>query len=94
MGEWKLYFPHKYRTIAPDQNFRDDGIPIKYTMVDLAEMELYHIPTDPSEKNNVIGENPQVVDMFVKLADKAREDLGDALTGNDGKNLRQPGRIN
>ncbi|SMD45647.1 arylsulfatase [Aquiflexum balticum DSM 16537] len=94
MGEWKLYFPHKYRTIAPDQNFRDDGIPIKYTMVDLAEMELYHIPTDPSEKNNVIGENPQVVDMFVKLADKAREDLGDALNGNDGNNLRQPGRIN
>jgi arylsulfatase A-like enzyme len=94
MGEWKLYFPHKYRTIAPDQNFRDDGIPIKYTMVDLAEMELYHIPTDPSEKNNVIGENPQVVDKLIKLAEKAREDMGDAITGNDGKNLREPGRIN
>jgi arylsulfatase len=94
LGEWKLYFPHKYRTIAPDQDSRNDGIPIKYTMVDLEEMELYHIPTDPSEENNVIGENPQVVDKFLKLADKAREDLGDALTGNDGKNLRQPGRIN
>lgn len=94
MGEWKLYFPHKYRSIAPGQDFRTDGIPIKYTMIDLEEMELYHIPTDPSESNNVIAENPQIVDMISKLAEKARADLGDALTGNDGKNSRQPGRIN
>jgi len=94
MGEWKLYFPHKYRFIAPNQEFRDDGIPIKYAMLDLEQMELYHIPTDPSEKNNVIDENPQVLEQFLKLAEKAREDMGDALTGKEGKNLREPGRLN
>ncbi|WP_194975363.1 sulfatase family protein [Aquiflexum lacus] len=94
MGDWKLYLPHRYRSIAPDQDFRDDGIPIKYTMIELEEMELYHIPSDASEANNVIGENPQVVDMFLKLAEKARADMGDALTGNEGKYLREPGRIN
>ena len=94
MGDWKLYFPHRYRSLAPDQVFRDDGIPIKYAMINLEEMELFHIPTDPSEKNNVINENPHVVDLFLKLADKAREDMGDALIGNDGKNLREAGKIN
>ncbi len=94
MGDWKLYLPHRYRSIAPDQDFRDDGIPIKYTMIDLEEMQLFHIPTDPSEKNNVINENPHVVDLFLKLADKAREDMGDALTGKDGKNLRESGISN
>ena len=94
MGEWKLYFPHKYRTIAPDQNFRDDGIPIKYTMVDLKEMELYHIPSDPAEGNNVIDDNPQVVEQLLKLAEIAYLDMGDALSGKEGKNLREPGKIN
>jgi len=94
MGEWKLYLPHQYRSIAPYQEFRDDGIPIKYAMHDLEQMELYHIPTDPSEKINVIDENPQVLEKFLKLAEKAREDMGDALAGKEGKNLREPGRLN
>ena len=42
----------------------------------------------------MIDNNPQVVDQFLKLAEKAREDMGDALTGSDGKNLRKPGGIN
>ncbi|WP_373524434.1 sulfatase [Aquiflexum sp.] len=94
MEEWKLYFPHRFRSIAPDQDFRNDGFPLKYTMVDLEGMELYHIPTDISEENNVIGDNTQVVDQFLKLADKAYLDMGDALTGKVGTNLREPGRIN
>lgn len=94
MGDWKLYFPHRYRSIAPEQGFRDDGIPIKYTMIDLKEMELYHIPSDPSERNNVIDDNPQVVDQLLKLAELAYLDMGDALKGKEGKNLREPGMIN
>lgn len=50
MGNWELYFPHKYRSIAPGQDFKDDGIPIDYYLAEIKEMELYHIPTDPSEK--------------------------------------------
>jgi len=36
---------------------------------------------------------PEIVEKLNKLADDAREDLGDDLTGNPGKNRRPPGRI-
>jgi arylsulfatase len=92
MDEWKLYFPHKYRVIAPNQEKRNDGFPIKYTTEDLLEMELYHIPTDSSEMNNVIQQNPQILDRMIGLAVKAREDMGDALLNEDGSNNREPAR--
>ncbi len=40
-GDWKLYFPHNYRTMegqAPGK----DGIPGDYKNIDLIEQELYH----------------------------------------------------
>jgi len=36
---------------------------------------------------------PEIVVKLEKLAGEAREDLGDDLTGNPGKNRREPGRI-
>jgi arylsulfatase len=88
MDQWKLYFPHRYRVIAPGQNSRSDGLPIDYTMVSLEEMELYHIPSDPSELKNVIADNPEVLRLMLDHADRARNDLGDALTGTPGQNVR------
>ena len=93
MDEWKLYFPHKYRVIAPDQEFRDDGFPLKYIMADFPEMELFHIPSDPSETNNVIHLNPDILDKMMQFANKAREDMGDALFKKEGANNRTPGRV-
>jgi arylsulfatase A-like enzyme len=93
MDEWKLYFPHSYRVIAPDQEFRDDGFPVKYTMTDLTEMELYHIPSDPSETNNVIHLNAAILDKMMELAKRARQDMGDALLKIEGSNNREPGRV-
>jgi arylsulfatase len=61
-------------------------------MEDLLEMELYHIPTDPSEINNVIHLNPQILDRMIGLALQAREDMGDALLNKDGLNNREPAR--
>jgi arylsulfatase A-like enzyme len=94
MGEWKLYFPHRYRTVAQGQSPRSDGIPLDYIMVDLPNMELYHIPSDPSESKNVAAEQPIQVQKMLQAADKARLDMGDALTGKVGSNLRKPGYIN
>lgn len=94
MGDWKLYFPHKYRSIAPGQAFRNDGIPIDYYMIEMKEMELYHIPSDPSESKNVIDQNPEIVSKMNALAEKVREDMGDALQNRDGKNNREPGNVN
>ena len=94
MGDWKLYFPHKYRSIAPGQAFRNDGIPIDYFMIEMKAMELYHIPTDPSESKNVFDQNPEIVLKMNALAEKARADMGDALQNRQGKNTREPGNVN
>ena len=94
MGDWKLYFPHKYRSIVPGQAPRNDGIPIDYYMIEMKEMELYHIPTDISESKNVISENPEIVAKMQAFAEKSREDMGDALQNREGKNNREPGRVN
>ncbi|GGG99454.1 arylsulfatase [Parapedobacter pyrenivorans] len=93
MGDWKLYLPHTYRTIKAGQGYRDDGTPIKYEMTKVETPELYHLATDISETTDVAGDHPEVVAKILGLAQQAREDLGDALTGVPGKNLRQPGRL-
>lgn len=93
MDEWKLYFPHSYRSILPGQADRSDGIPIEYHMVQLSEMELYQITSDPSESQNLLDQNPDVVARILELAERAREDMGDALQKREGKNNREPGRI-
>ncbi|MGY6744876.1 MAG: sulfatase family protein [Cecembia sp.] len=93
MGEWKLYFPHRYRSLAPGQQPRHDGIPLDYIMIGMEEMELYHIPSDPSEMKNVISEHLEVVESILQFAAKVREDIGDELTGIKGQNVRLPGQI-
>ncbi|MFB2118137.1 sulfatase [Parapedobacter sp. 2B3] len=93
MGEWKLYLPHAYRTLKSDQPRRDDGIPIKYEMTKMETPELYHLGKDISEATNVAAEHPRIVEAMLRLAERARADMGDALTGVAGKNLREPGRI-
>ena len=93
MGEWKLYLPHAYRTIKAGQPYRDDGIPIKYEMTNIEIPELYHLSNDISETTDVAADNPHVVEIMLRLAEKARADMGDALTGVAGRNLREPGRV-
>ena len=93
MGEWKLYLPHTYRTITPGQPYRDDGIPVKYEMTKIETPELYHLSSDISETTNMAADRPRVVETMLRLAEKARADMGDALTGATGSNLREPGSI-
>ncbi len=93
MGEWKLYFPHRYRSLAPGQETPDDGKPIKYEMLAIEASELYHLKEDISESNNVIDQHPEIVKKMTELAEGAREDMGDALTGREGKNQREAGKF-
>lgn len=93
MGHWKLYLPHAYRTLAPGQAHRDDGIPVKYAMVRIETPELYDLKSDASETANVAAQHPDIVSAMLALAQRAREDMGDALTKTEGKNLREPGRV-
>jgi arylsulfatase A-like enzyme len=90
MGKWKMVFPHileSYEGTPPGK----DGFPGKKIMR-TAELALYDLDRDPGERYNVIDLYPEVVDSIQKIADKARQDLGDDLTNSVGKNRREPGR--
>ncbi|SHI65166.1 sulfatase family protein [Pseudozobellia thermophila] len=91
-GKWKLYFPHRYRTMDGQEPGKD-GLPGNYRMVDLEEIELYDLESDESETNNVASENPQVVEKIKELADRMRSRLGDSLKNIQGTENREPGRV-
>ena len=92
-GRWKLYFPHTYRSIN-DREGRADGIPIPYTYDNKMELELYDLQNDISETIDVAGQFPEVVGQLQEYATQAREDLGDALTENEGTGRRPIGTTN
>jgi arylsulfatase A len=90
-GRWKLILPHTYRTLG-NQPKATGGIPVKYRNVK-AGLELYDLRTDEGEKHDVADRHPDVVKRLSALAEQAREDMGDALTGRLGKGTREPGRL-
>lgn len=90
-GRWKLQFPHTYRTMlgqAPGM----DGIPGKYDMATIG-LELFDLESDVGESQNVAGDHPDVVARLAALADRQRSLLGDRLSGMEGSEVRQPGRV-
>jgi len=91
-GKWKLMLPHTYRTMD-GQPQGADGKPGRYQQVKIEKPELYDLAADVSESKDVAAANPEVVKKLLALADAARDDLGDALTKNTGKGVREPGRL-
>ncbi|MEM9647293.1 MAG: sulfatase [Bacteroidota bacterium] len=91
-GKWKLYFPHRYRTMEGQEPGKD-GEPGDYRMVDLEEIELYDLENDISETKNVAAENPEVVEEIKLLANTMRTRLGDSLLELEGTEAREPGRL-
>ncbi|OHB69135.1 MAG: arylsulfatase [Planctomycetes bacterium RBG_13_63_9] len=90
-GKWKLHFPHAY----PSLDGRPGGAagkPAPYTQKNI-ELALFDLQSDVGETTNVAGQHPEVVERLKALAEKARQDLGDAATGRQGKNVRKPGTI-
>jgi arylsulfatase A-like enzyme/predicted neuraminidase len=91
-GRWKLILPHTYRTMD-GQPPGKDGTPGRYRPVKIDAPQLYSMTTDPGEATDVAARNPEVVKRMLALAEKARDDMGDALTKRVGKNVREPGRV-
>jgi arylsulfatase A len=56
-------------------------------------LALYNLESDVGETQDVSAEHPDVVARLEKLAQAAREDLGDTLTKWKGKNVRPPGKL-
>ena len=61
--------------------------------VEQTKLELYNLDSDIGETKKVATEHPEVVRQLQTLAERARQDLGDSLTGRKGKNLRPAGRV-
>jgi len=91
-GKWKMYFPHRYRTMAGQEPGKD-GLPGEYRMIDLEEIELYDLENDLSETRNLATEHPEVVSEIKLMANEMRNQLGDALLELEGSESRAPGRI-
>ena len=91
-GDWKMYFPHRYRTMA-GQPQGADGLPGQYDFIDMKEIELYHLPTDEAERTNVAQFHPEVVNKIQSLAADMRLKLGDALLDQTGSETRTAGSL-
>jgi len=91
-GKWKLYFPHTYRTLAGNPGGKN-GLPGDYLADSVVVPELYDLEADLAETTNVAAAHPEIVAHLLKLADDKRADLGDKLTGIEGKGNREPGRL-
>ncbi|KAF2507080.1 sulfatase [Flavobacterium zhairuonense] len=89
---WKLVFPHKgttYNKNLPGKDgFRGKGATAEVPMA------LYDLAHDPGEIRDVQELYPEIVQQIQKIAETAREDLGDDLTNQTGKNIRKPAIVN
>lgn len=91
-GEWKLYLPHRYRSIEGVET-RQDGFPVNYKQVKLEAPELYNVVSDTSEKVNVAAKYPEKVKFLLAQAEVFRQDLGDSLTQSPGAGQRLPAKV-
>jgi arylsulfatase A-like enzyme len=88
-GKWKLHLAHNYDHPDPPGH---DGKPGKYVKREIGPA-LFDLAADIGETNDLAVQHPEVVARLKVLAEKCREDLGDSATGQEGKNVRQPGRL-
>ena len=91
--DWKLYFPHTYRTLNTKAGGKD-GYQVKYEMNKIEKIELYNLKLDISETNDVASKFPEVVEKIKSLADEMRIKLGDKLYEIEGTENRSIGRLN
>lgn len=91
-GNWKLHFPHGYRTME-GQLPGGDGKPGRYNYDVSTELELYDLSTDISEQFNVVNLHADIVADLMLEADSIREKLGDSLNDVEAADSREPGRI-
>ncbi|WP_239986452.1 MULTISPECIES: sulfatase family protein [Arenibacter] len=89
---WKLVFPHKHRSYRGSLP-GNDGFPGSTIQADFNSIALYDLRRDPGEYYDVKVLYPEVVEELKQLAEVARKDLGDDLTGRTGENIRPAGSL-
>jgi arylsulfatase len=61
--------------------------------VEKLELSLFNLRDDPGETRNVAAEHPDVVRRLQALVAPLREELGDTLTGAQGRAIRPAARF-
>ena len=90
--DWKLVLPHEGRSYE-GQILGNDGFPGKAPENNPYPLALYDLRRDPAERYDVKGVYPDILAELQKVAEEAREDLGDDITKRTGKNVRLSGVI-
>jgi arylsulfatase A len=88
---WKLHFPHPYRTLGGGSG-GTDGEPVEYQSAKIG-LELFDLNNDVGETTDVSAENPDVVAELLAAGERARQQLGDQLTGRKGSENRPAGQL-
>lgn len=91
-GRWKLQLPHTYVTLAGRPG-GTNGVPVDYSTRKIEQPELFDLVNDLGETTDVSARHPDRVKQLEAEAQKARADLGDALTNQRGTGRRPPGRL-
>lgn len=89
-GDWKLVFPHEFRSLVglPGADGKPNGYQQRKT-----DLALYNLREDVSESKDVQKEHPEIVAKLRKMADAYRADLGDTLKKIPGSGKRPPGKL-
>ena len=89
-SRFKLVLPHDGRTYEGFQP-GNGGYPGKTDEHHHTGLALYDLRRDPGERYNVMKLYPEEVAKLQVVAERARADLGDDLTGKKGKGRRPAG---
>lgn len=89
-GEWKLHFPHSYRSLTGKPG--NDGTPDGYTQ-GKTDLALFHLGDDIGETTDVKDQHPEVVAQLQAFAEKCRKELGDSRLKQQGTGQRNPGQL-
>ncbi len=86
-GRWKLHLPHRFNSIH-GASLRTDTFQGTYVEDEIG-LSLFDLEQDIGETTNVAYDHPEVVGELLEWAERAREELGDSLTGRVGAGLRR-----
>ncbi len=89
-GPWKLHLPHDYRSLNGDGGSGGQPAPYISRTIGLA---LFNLDNDIGESTDVKDDHPEVVDRLQALVERARAELGDTSTDQQGSGVRPPGRL-
>lgn len=92
-NNWKLHVSRRADAGKPTGDFGDQNKDFSEAQNNLEVRELYDLSRDIGETQNVYEDNPDIVGILMRKVEIARQDLGDAFTGSEGKNLRPVGLV-